>query len=136
MISYTLQIVGTEWMWIILMVVFFLFGSKKLPEVSRNIGKVMREIQRGRAEIEREFTIATALPPTSNAKTPPNKLKRNFREPIKPVNEENKDKVEISNKKEENTPKKIESINDTKKETKKLSESNEKVKAKKESKEK
>lgn len=133
MISHTLQIVGTEWIMIVLMVVFFLFGSNKLPEVSRNIGKVMREIQRGRAEIEREFSIATALPPETSAKTPPNKLKRNFREPIKPTNEETKNNVESTSKKEEIIPKKIEKINETKKESKQVSNSNKKVKAKKES---
>ncbi len=62
MLSNSLQIVGTEWIWIIFLVVFLLFGSKKLPELSRNLGKAMREIQKGRDEIEREFKVATSLP--------------------------------------------------------------------------
>lgn len=62
MFSYVLQIVGTEWMWIIFLVVFLLFGSKKLPELSRAIGKAMGEFQRGREEIERELRLATSIP--------------------------------------------------------------------------
>ncbi len=62
MFSYVLQIVGTEWVWIIFLVVFLLFGSKKLPELSRAIGKAMGEFQRGREEIERELRLATSIP--------------------------------------------------------------------------
>jgi sec-independent protein translocase protein TatA len=62
MFSYVLQIVGTEWIWIIFLVVFLLFGSKKLPELSRAIGKAMGDLQRGREEIEREFRLATSIP--------------------------------------------------------------------------
>lgn len=54
-----LQIVGTEWIWIIFLVIFLLFGSKKLPELSRAIGKAMGELQKGREEIEREFRVAS-----------------------------------------------------------------------------
>lgn len=110
MLSYILQIVGTEWLWIIIIVVFLLFGSNKIPEVSRNIGKIMREIQRGRAEIEREFSNSTLLPST----TPPKKLNRNLREPIT-INDINK--TENKNKKEENVDTKIENVVVPEKET-------------------
>ena len=56
----SLQIIGTEWIWIIFLVVFLLFGSQKLPELSRALGKAMGEFQRGRAEVEREIRAATA----------------------------------------------------------------------------
>ncbi len=70
MFNYSLQVIGTEWMWIVFLVIFLLFGSKKLPELSRALGKAMGEIQRGREEIEREFRQATANPPS-----PPKNLK-------------------------------------------------------------
>lgn len=59
MLNTALQIVGTEWIWIVFLVIFLLFGSKKLPELSRALGKAMGEFQRGREEIEREFRAAT-----------------------------------------------------------------------------
>ncbi len=64
----SLNILGTEWLWIVFLVVFLLFGSQKLPELSRALGKAMGELQRGRAEVEREFRAATAasyLPPNA-----------------------------------------------------------------------
>ncbi|MFQ6134327.1 MAG: twin-arginine translocase TatA/TatE family subunit [Nitrososphaerales archaeon] len=71
MLRYALQIIGTEWIWIVFLVVFLLFGSKKLPELSRALGKAMGEFQKGRDEIEREFRLATATPhpPPKNLKT-------------------------------------------------------------------
>ncbi len=65
MLSYALQIIGTEWVWIVFLVVFLLFGSKKLPELSRALGKAMSEFQRGRAELEKEFRLTTATTPTT-----------------------------------------------------------------------
>ena len=53
-----LQILGTEWIWIVFLVVFLLFGSQKLPELSRALGKAMGEFQRGREEVEREIRAA------------------------------------------------------------------------------
>ncbi len=70
----------------------------------------MREIQRGRAEIEREFSNSTLLPST----TPPKKLNRNLREPIT-INDINK--TENKNKKEENVDTKIENVVVSEKET-------------------
>lgn len=53
------QIGGSEWLWIVLVAAIFLFGSKKIPEVARSLGKVMGEFQKGRMEIEREIRSAT-----------------------------------------------------------------------------
>lgn len=54
-----IQIGGSEWLWIILVAAIFLFGSKKIPEVARSLGKAMGEFQKGRMEIEREIRSAT-----------------------------------------------------------------------------
>jgi len=50
---------GSEWLWIALVAAILLFGSKKLPEVARSLGKAMGEFQKGRMEIEREMGAAT-----------------------------------------------------------------------------
>jgi len=49
---------GSEWLWIALVAAILLFGSKKLPEVARSIGKAMGEFQKGKMEIEREMRVA------------------------------------------------------------------------------
>ena len=51
---------GIEWIWIILLAGVLLFGSKKIPEVARAVGKAMGEFQKGRAEIEREISASTS----------------------------------------------------------------------------
>ena len=37
---------GMEWVWIALVVGIFLVGTDKLPELARNLGKVMAEFQK------------------------------------------------------------------------------------------
>jgi len=49
---------GSEWLWIALVVAVLLFGSKKLPDVARSLGKAMGEFQKGKVEIEREMRAA------------------------------------------------------------------------------
>ena len=47
--NYQMNIGGSEWMIIGLLIVILLFGSKKLPEFSRTIGKAMGEFEKMRA---------------------------------------------------------------------------------------
>jgi sec-independent protein translocase protein TatA len=47
--NYLMSIGGSEWIIIGLLVVILLFGSKKLPEFSRTIGKAMGEFEKVRA---------------------------------------------------------------------------------------
>jgi len=44
--NYLMSIGGSEWIIIELLVVILLFGSKKLPEFSRTIGKAMGEFEK------------------------------------------------------------------------------------------
>ena len=44
--NYLMSIGGSEWIIIGLVVVILLFGSKKLPEFSRTIGKAMGEFEK------------------------------------------------------------------------------------------
>lgn len=54
----TLFISGAEIFWILIIVVV-LFGSKRLPEISRGIGKGMREFRRATDDIKKEINTAS-----------------------------------------------------------------------------
>lgn len=64
---------------VILFVVLLVFGPKRIPEVSRGLGKGMREIRRVTTEFQRELnlegdserpTSPPALRPSSSKETP------------------------------------------------------------------
>jgi sec-independent protein translocase protein TatA len=46
--NYMMNVGGSEWLIIGLLVVILLFGSKKIPEFSRSIGKAMGEFEKMR----------------------------------------------------------------------------------------
>ena len=46
--NYVMNVGGSEWLMIGLLVVILLFGSKKLPEFSRTIGKAVGEFEKMR----------------------------------------------------------------------------------------
>jgi len=48
--------IGTSEILLILIVVFLLFGGKKLPELARSIGKGLSEFRRAAQEVQREIT--------------------------------------------------------------------------------
>jgi sec-independent protein translocase protein TatA len=52
----------TELLWIALFILLLLFGSKKLPELARAIGRAMGEFQKGKLEIEKELREASLQP--------------------------------------------------------------------------
>lgn len=64
-----LQILGMGgWEWIIVIIfLLLLFGSKKIPEVARSIGKALGEFERGKQEIERELKKNISLSPSNTA---------------------------------------------------------------------
>ena len=55
----SLDIGGSEWVIIILLAMFLLFGNKKLPQVSRTLGKLIGEYQRAKNTIQEEITKAS-----------------------------------------------------------------------------
>ncbi len=55
-----------EWA-IIVLVILVLFGTKKLPEFARNIGRATGEFTRGKMDVERELRAAAS---TSAASSP------------------------------------------------------------------
>jgi sec-independent protein translocase protein TatA len=54
-----MQIGGTEWLIIIFVGLFLLFGSKKLPELSRTLGKAVGEYEKARRMFRTEIEHAT-----------------------------------------------------------------------------
>ena len=63
--STILNIGGSEWIIIGLMALFLLFGSKKLPEFSRMIGKVVGEYEKARIIAQREMAPHISSQPAS-----------------------------------------------------------------------
>ncbi|MBI4363114.1 MAG: twin-arginine translocase TatA/TatE family subunit [Euryarchaeota archaeon] len=53
---------GWEWI-LIVFVVLLLFGSRKIPDLARSLGRAMGEFQKGRQEIEREIKKGMEGPP-------------------------------------------------------------------------
>jgi len=51
---------------LVLLIALLLFGSKKLPELARSLGKSINEFKKGKDEVIRELTEET-----SQSKTPP-----------------------------------------------------------------
>ncbi|MGC6470416.1 MAG: Sec-independent protein translocase subunit TatA/TatB [Flavobacteriales bacterium] len=53
--SFTLLFIGGPELFIILLVVVMLFGSKKIPELARGLGKGLRELKDASDEIKKEI---------------------------------------------------------------------------------
>ncbi|MBN2413629.1 twin-arginine translocase TatA/TatE family subunit [candidate division KSB1 bacterium] len=49
---------GMQEMLIIMVVVLLLFGSKRLPELARGIGKSMREFRKAAEDVKKEIDIS------------------------------------------------------------------------------
>ena len=54
-----MSIAGTEWIIIVLLALVLLFGTKKLPQVSRSIGKAVGEFEKAREMFKKEMEEAT-----------------------------------------------------------------------------
>jgi len=67
-----------EMLWIVLVILVLLVGSKKLPELARAMGRAMGEFQKGRMEMERELREATSKTPS--VETEREKLERAAKE--------------------------------------------------------
>ena len=57
--NFSLNIGGSEWVLIILLGLFLLFGAKRLPQVSKSLGRVLGEYNRAKNTIQDEITNAT-----------------------------------------------------------------------------
>jgi TatA/E family protein of Tat protein translocase len=71
-----MNLVGPDMM-VILLIVFLLFGAKKLPELARGMGRAVKEFSDARGEIERELSepnskVAASCPLPNNGASLPN----------------------------------------------------------------
>jgi sec-independent protein translocase protein TatA len=57
--SFLMMIAGTEWIIIILLALVLLFGTKKLPQVSRSFGKAVGEFEKAREMFRKEMDEAS-----------------------------------------------------------------------------
>ncbi len=46
---------GTEWLWIIIIIGVLFFGAKKIPELARTLGKSKGEFEKGKIEGDKEL---------------------------------------------------------------------------------
>lgn len=64
-----MNIGGSEWIIIAMLALFLLFGTKKVPQISKTIGKAMGEYQRAQELLRREIeNAATATTPLEDNK--------------------------------------------------------------------
>ena len=52
MIDYALNIIGSEWIIIIFVALILLFGTNKLPEAGKKIGKMVGEYNKAKTEMQ------------------------------------------------------------------------------------
>ena len=71
MIDYTLNIVGSEWLIIVFVGILLLFGTKKLPEAGKKIGKIVGEYNKAKYEMQSQISDFTnpVLGKDGNAKS-------------------------------------------------------------------
>ncbi len=55
MIEYGLNIIGSEWMIIIFVALVLLFGTNKLPEAGKKIGKIVGEYNKAKNNVQKQF---------------------------------------------------------------------------------
>ncbi len=48
-------VAGAEWIWIIVIIVVFLFGAKKIPQLAKTFGRAKGEYEKGRIEGDKEL---------------------------------------------------------------------------------
>ena len=54
--EYFLNIMGSEWMIIIFVALILLFGTNKLPEAGKKIGKMVGEYNKAKAEMQNQIS--------------------------------------------------------------------------------
>ena len=55
MIEYGLNIIGSEWIIIIFVALVLLFGTNKLPEAGKKIGKIVGEYNKAKNNVQKQF---------------------------------------------------------------------------------
>jgi sec-independent protein translocase protein TatA len=55
--------IGTQELVFIFLIIFFLFGAKKIPEIARGLGRGIREFKSGMKDIESDAAPPREEPP-------------------------------------------------------------------------
>ena len=55
MFEYSLNIIGSEWIIIIFVALILLFGTNKLPEAGKKIGKIVGEYNKAKNGVQKQF---------------------------------------------------------------------------------
>ena len=59
MLDFSLDILGSEWIIIAFVAIVLFFGTKRLPELSRKLGRAMAEYNKTKNMVQNEFQNAT-----------------------------------------------------------------------------
>lgn len=76
---------GADWLYI-LIIVLVLFGSTKLPQLARGLGKSLGEFKKAKEEFEKEVNAATTAPDVK-PETDQNRIGGNLPAAVTPVPE-------------------------------------------------
>jgi len=74
---------GADWLYI-LIIVLVLFGSTKLPQLARGLGKSLGEFKKAKEEFEKEVNAAASAPDAKPV-TDQNRIGGNLPEPVTPT---------------------------------------------------
>ena len=59
MLEYTLNIIGSEWMIIIFIVLILLLGTNRFPEAAKKIGKIVGEYNKAKNQVQNQMKDVT-----------------------------------------------------------------------------
>ena len=59
MLEYSLNIIGTEWIMIVFVVLILLLGTNRFPEAAKKIGKIVGEYKKAKDTVEKQMNDVT-----------------------------------------------------------------------------
>ena len=95
-----LNIMGSEWMIIIFVALILLFGTNKLPEAGKKIGKMVGEYNKAKTEMQNQINDMTKVEPDNPVIDGPVQTERQKLEKMAQtlkIDTENKSDVELKN---------------------------------------
>ena len=93
-----LNIMGSEWMIIIFVALILLFGTNKLPEAGKKIGKMVGEYNKAKTEMQNQINDMTKAAPENPTIEGPVQTERQKLERMAQtlrINTENKSDIEL-----------------------------------------
>ena len=96
--EYFLNIMGSEWMIIIFVALILLFGTNKLPEAGKKIGKMVGEYNKAKTEMQNQISDITKTEPNNPTINGPVQTERQKLEKMAQslgINAENKSDLEL-----------------------------------------